>query len=149
MKRIVLLVLVFTLSCCALAQQKPGAAKQEDNSFMSWVHDAWKTVQDQGKPAAERLVRQFPKRFQGMKQQVAALSKRVHDKIADLDLEQKRAIVVELWRMRKSLDLLTLLRPEVLQSLTGLDTSGLASLEEQVKGLMSVVQTQMKRPSGA
>jgi hypothetical protein len=140
----VVLICVLMLVCLCGAQQKATAPKQQDNGFMSWIHDAWKTVQDQGKPAAEKLVRQFPKRFQDMKQQVATMSKRVHDKVVQFDVEQKRTMVIELWRMRKSLDLLTLLRPEVLQSLTGLDTSGLAALEDQVKGLMNLVQGQTK-----
>ena len=110
---------------------------------MSWVHDAWKTVQDQGRPAAERLVRQFPKRFQAVKQQVADLSKTVHSKIAAMDLEQKRNLVVELWRVRKSLDLMTLLNPDLLHELTGLDTAGLASMETQVQRMTMLVQAQI------
>jgi hypothetical protein len=47
--------------------------------------------------------------------------------------------------MRKSIDLLTLLRPDVLQSLTGLDTTGLAAMEDTVKNLISVLQPALKR----
>ena len=115
---------------------------------MSWVHDAWKTVQDQGKPAAERFVRQWPKRFQDVKKQVGELSKRTHDRVTEMDLEQKKNLAIELWRMRKSLDLLTLLSPEVLHSLTGLDTTGLGALESQIKNMIAVVQSQIdvKKP---
>jgi hypothetical protein len=110
---------------------------------MSWVHNAWKTVQEQGRPAAERIVRQWPKRFQAVKQQVADLSKTVHEKISAMDLEQKKNLIVELWRVRKSLDLMTLLQPELLHSLTGLDTVGLASLENQVQRLTAAVRAQI------
>ena len=50
--------------------------------------------------------------------------------------------------MRKSLDLLTLLQPEVLHSLTGLDTTALANLEVQVKNITAIVQAQIdpKKP---
>ena len=110
---------------------------------MTWVQGAWKTVQEQGKPAAEKIVRQWPKRFQAVKQQVADLSKQTHEKLVAMDLEQKKNLALELWRVRKSLDLMTLLRPDVLQSLTGLDTSGLAVLENQVQKLISTVQGQI------
>jgi hypothetical protein len=140
---------LFLALCCftsfAQTSGAPGTQKQaqQESGFMSWVHDAWKTVQEQGRPAAERLVRQWPKRFQSVKQQVADLSKTVRDKVVAMDLEQKRNLVVELWRVRKSLDLMTLLQPELLHSLTGLDTSALASLETQVQRMTSVVQAQI------
>jgi hypothetical protein len=146
MKRIVWLLLF--AFCCSpgFAQTATNSNKgqnQQESGFMSWVHDAWKTVQDQGRPAAERLVRQFPKRFQAVKQQVADLSKTVHSKIAAMDLEQKRNLVVELWRVRKSLDLMTLLNPDLLHELTGLDTAGLASMETQVQRMTMLVQAQI------
>ena len=122
---------------------KASKPVEQESGFMSWVHDAWKTVQDQGKPAAERIVKQFPKRFKAIKQQVADLSKTVHDKVLAMDLEQKKNLVIELWRVRKSIDLLTLLQPEVLHSLTGLDTAGLATLENTVLRLTSVVQAEI------
>jgi len=106
---------------------------------MGWVHNAWKTVQEEGRPAAERLVKQFPKRFQDMKTTVAGLNKRAHDSIDAMDLEQKKNLLIEIWRVRKSLDLMTLLKPEVLQSLTGMDTSGLKALESQATKLSDFV----------
>lgn len=142
MNRFLTVFLILVCVSSGFAQTK-GADASQDNGFMSWVHDAWKTVQEQGRPAAEKMVRQWPKRFQGMKQQVGELCKRAHDKVVEMDLEQKKNLLTELWRMRKSLDLLTLLQPEVLHSLTGLDTSGLASLESQVKNVTAVVQSQI------
>ncbi len=143
MKKFAILVLCL-FACFGFAQNGAGQ-KQQDSGFMSWVHDAWKTVQDQGKPAAEKIVRQFPKRFQGMKEHVSELSKTIHNKVKEFDVEQKRNLMVELWRMRKSIDLLTLLRPDVLQSLTGLDTTGLAAMEDTVKNLMAVLQPAFKK----
>ena len=136
---------VFLILFCAASgfAQSQGTKSTQDTTFMSWVHDAWKTVQEQGRPAAEKLVRQWPKRFQGLKQQVADLSKRAHDKVLEMDLEQKKNLITELWRMRKSLDLLTLLQPEVLHSLTGMDTTALANLEVQVKNITAIVQSQI------
>ncbi len=110
---------------------------------MSWVHGAWKTVQEEGHGAAERMVRQWPKRFSNIKQEVARVSKRAHDTVVAMDLEQKRDLLIELWRVRKSLDLLTLIHPDVLHAVTGLDTSGLAALEAQVTRLCGVVQAEV------
>lgn len=110
---------------------------------MGWVSGAWKTVQEQGKPAAERVVRQFPKRFQEVRGTVASMSKKVHDSIESMDLEQKRTLLTELWRVRKSLDLMTLLNPDVLQALTGLDTSGLKSLIAQATHLSETVTSRI------
>ncbi len=138
------LVLLVLASASGFAQN-PAPAKPQQNAFMSWVHDAWKTVQDQGRPAAARIVKQWPQRFRAVKQTVADLTKTVHDRIAAMDLEQKRQVALELWRVRKSLDLMTLLEPDVLHSLTGLDTTGLASLEKQVGSLSAVVQGQIHR----
>jgi len=139
MKRIFFLFLMLMVCVFALGQSSSTNNKQEDTGFMGWVHNAWKTVQEQGRPAAENLVKQFPKRFQNMKESVATLSKRAHTTIATMDLEQKRLLLLELWRLRKSLDLLTLLRPEVLQQVTGMDTSVLKSLEIEATHLTDFV----------
>jgi len=143
MKKVFLVLIILATAVLSLAQTSPAAKPAQDSGFMSWVHDAWKTVQEQGRPAAEQLVKEFPKRFQDVKKQVGDLSKRTREKIIAMDLEQKKNLAIELWRMRKSLDLLTLLRPEVLQSLTGLDTSGLAALETQVQNMIAIVQAQI------
>jgi len=143
--RKLVLVLLFALCCSFGFAQSAGDGTKtqkpaQQTSFMEWVNGAWKKVQEQGRPAAEKIVRQWPKRFQAVKQEVADLSKTVRDKVVAMDLEQKKNLVIELWRVRKSLDLLTLLQPDVLHSLTGLDTSGLASLETQVQRMIAVVQ---------
>ena len=147
MNRFLLTLILGCLCLGGFAQTQTGVAKPskpaEEPGMMSWVQDAWKTVQTQGKPAAERIVRQFPKRFKTVKQQVADLSKTVHDRIAAMDLEQKKNLAVERWKVRKSLDLMTLLQPEVLQSLTGLDPNDLSSLERQAQRLTALVQAQI------
>lgn len=134
---LILLFLVLGAGCFA---QKAG---DQDSGFMGWVHDAWKTVQEKGRPAAEQFVRQWPKRFQSVKKEVADLTKTVHDKVAAMDLEQKKNVALELWRVRKSLDLMALLDPSVLHSLTGLDTATVASMESQVQHLIAVVQAEI------
>jgi hypothetical protein len=139
-RRLVVWLLVFGCLAAGFAQ-KPA---QQESGFMGWVHDAWKTVQEKGRPAAEQFVRQWPKRFQSVKKEVTDLTKTVHDKVAAMDLEQKKNIALELWRVRKSLDMMALLDPSVLHSLTGLDTATVASMEKQVQTMITVVQSQIK-----
>jgi len=133
---LLLLVVGFTTAFAQSGQKQPPA---KDSGFMGWVHSAWKTVQEEGRPAAERLVQQWPKRFQDVKTSLAGLNKKAHDSIAAMNLEQKKNLLVELWRVRKSLDMMTLMKPEVLQSLTGIDTSGLKALEVQATKLTDFV----------
>jgi hypothetical protein len=142
MKRLAVILVLTMFWTLGFAQGQKTA--QQDSAFMGWVHDAWKTVQEKGKPAAEAFVRQWPKRFQSVKKEVADLTKTVRDKVAAMDLEQKKNIALELWRVRKSLDLMTLLDPDVLHSLTGLDVSTVSSLESQVQHLLAVVNAEIK-----
>jgi len=106
---------------------------------MGWVHSAWQTVQKEGKPAAEKIAKQFPERFKAVRATVENLSTKVHRGIDSMNLEQKRNTLVQIWRVRKSLDLMALLSPEMLQELTGLDTTGLRALEDQTAKMAAVV----------
>ncbi|MDR3690219.1 MAG: hypothetical protein P4L46_12620 [Fimbriimonas sp.] len=134
---VAMLVLCGVLNACGQSAPKP--AIKDDGSFMGWVHSAWEKVQREGRPAAEKVVRQWPKRFQDVKSTCTELNKRARTTIDRMDLEQKKNMLVEIWRVRKSLDLMTLLKPEVLQSLTGMDTSGLKTLEDQATSLCDFV----------
>lgn len=141
----VLALCIMCSACWAQAGPAMGAkSPQQENGFMSWVHGAWKTVQEQGRPAVERMAKEWPQRFRAIKQQVADLTKTIHERITAMDLAQKRDMALELWRVRRSLDMMTLLKPDVLHSLTGLDTAGLTSLETQVQKMSDFVHSQMK-----
>ena len=139
MKRILPLLVLMVCFGLAFGQDTKKPTAQQESGFMGWVHDAWNTVQKEGKPAAERIAKQWPKRFQDIKTTVGSLNKKAHDTIDSMNLEQKKQMLLELWRVRKSLDLLTLLNPDVLHAVTGLDTTGLKSLEEQATNLTTFV----------
>ena len=141
---------IFVLLLCfglVFGQSGKKLPERQESGFMGWVHDAWKTVQEEGRPAAERIVKEWPKRFQDIKATVGELNKKAHDKVDAMNLEQKKQMLLELWRVRKSLDLLTLLKPDVLHSVTGLDTSGLKALEDQAASLTSVVSAKIHNRS--
>jgi len=133
-----LLALLLLILCFALAGAQ--TAKKQDEGFMGWVQGAWKTVQEKGKAGADQIAKQIPKKFQEVKSAVADVNKKVHDKIDSMNLQQKKDMLVELWRIRKSVDIMMLLKPEVLHTVTGLDTTGLKSLITTVTNLQSMVQ---------
>ena len=72
------------------------------------------------------------------------LSKKVRDTIDAMNLEQKRATLEQIWRVRKSLDMMALLSPEMLQELTGLDTSTLRSMEDQAVKMTDMVTLKIR-----
>ena len=129
------------LSLSIMAQTNP---KPEERGLMGWVHSAWKTVQKEGKPAAEKLAKEFPQRFRNVKSTMDGLSKKVRDTIDAMNLEQKRATLEQIWRVRKSLDMMALLSPEMLQELTGLDTSTLRSMEDQAVKMTDMVTLKIR-----
>jgi hypothetical protein len=102
-----------------------------------WVQGAWKTVQKQGKPAAERVVREFPDRFKAIPKRASELHKRFNKSVADLKLEEKKAMIEELWRIRQGLNVMALLDSGLLAQLTGIDARTLKAAQQQVAALTS------------
>lgn len=88
---------------------------------MSWLRSAWTKVQKEGKAAAEQVVKETPEAFKALPKKVTAMTDRATKLYKSMDLEDKKAFVVELWRVRQSLNLMALLDPDVLQQLTGID----------------------------
>jgi hypothetical protein len=101
----------------------------------SWIQGAWTSVQKQGKPAAEKVVREFPERFKAIPKRAAELHKRYSKSVADLKLEERKAMIQELWRVRQSLNLMALLDAGVLEQVTGIDSKILKAAQKQVAAL--------------
>ncbi len=76
---------------------------------------------------AEALVRAAPKRFSGVKDAATTLATKIGRGVGS-SLQEKRNLVVALWRLRGSLDVLALLDPHTLETLTGLDGKTLANI---------------------
>ncbi|AIE86138.1 hypothetical protein [Fimbriimonas ginsengisoli] len=131
-RRLILIVLISTLSAVGLAQQPGGSAL---DTASSWLRTQWQRVQNEGRPAAERVVRQFPERFKNMRSQIARISKLASDFSDDHHLTEKKELLVELWRVRGSVNLLALLSPDMLHQLTGMDTKTLTTLQSQLDGI--------------
>ena len=96
-------------------------AKGPVETGMSWLRSAWSSVEKQGRPAAEKAIKEMPKFFSGLPKRVTQMTDKAAKVYKDMKLEDKKAFVLELWRVRQSLNLMALLDPEVLQNLTGID----------------------------
>ncbi len=119
------------LATTGVQDSKPGVMEQG----ASWVQGAWTTVQKQGKPAAEKLVRDFPERFKAIPKRMAEIHKRYGTSVTDMKLEERKAMLQELWRVRQSLNMMALLDSGMLEQLTGIDQKTLKAAQQQVAGL--------------
>ena len=111
-----------------------GAAQAQSPSwdgFVATARAAWQKTVDAGRPLAERIARETPGRFRLAKKQAMALVARAEAYAKSGDLEGKRALAAELWRVRGSLDLMAMLNPQTLK-LFGIDVPDLARLRADV-----------------
>ncbi len=129
---------VLILGACLVAQ-----AQSPSQDWWNRVHATYEKAVAQGRPVAERFVRQFPKRFESLKQSAKSTLNRGQNVLANSGLEEKEAFAIELWRIRQSIDLATLLSPSVLKELTGLDVPTLQELKTRVLKTEKLLQSQI------
>jgi hypothetical protein len=129
------LIAVATLSASAFA-----GAQTPLEQGQSFFQNAWKRVQSEGPAAAERLVRAAPERFKKVKGRVGELTKLTQQWTEERKLEEKKNLALELWRVRGSLDLMSLLNPDVLEQLTGIDGKTLRNLRAQTEKAQALLQ---------
>jgi hypothetical protein len=120
-------VLLLCVAAGATAQNPSPTQQAAD-----WLQREWRAVQQEGRSAAERAVREYPQRFRAVKAQVARISQVAAQAADPRRLEEKKELLLELWEVRGSLDILALCSPDVVHQLTGLDTGAVTSLEAQV-----------------
>ncbi|MER3496806.1 MAG: hypothetical protein C4320_08615, partial [Armatimonadota bacterium] len=82
---------------------------------------------------AERLVATLPNRFKGVQTEVFALQKRLTTGYATMGLKERQRNLEQLWKLRGSIDVLALLEPRTLQTLTGLAPETLADLSRRLQ----------------
>ena len=112
-----------------------GAAQAQLPSWdkvVATAKGAWAKTVEAGKPLAERIAREAPERFKLAEKQAMALVARAERYAKSGDLETKRALALELWRVRGSLDLMAMLNPETLR-LLGIDVPDLEALRTEVR----------------
>jgi hypothetical protein len=128
-------MIVHLAALCTLAttgfQPQQGALQQG----AVWLQNAWVSAQKQGRPAAEAVIREFPERFRAMPKRAAELQKRYGKTLASLKLEEKKSMLLELWRIRQGLNLMALIDSGLLEQLTGIDSKLLRSAQQQVATL--------------
>ena len=91
--------------------QTPSMAEQA----WGFVKSSWATAQKEGKVAADRFVRQFPEKFKNVPKDAKNFMARWEKQIAALDLDDRKRLALELWRIRGSLNLLALASPSTLR----------------------------------
>jgi hypothetical protein len=90
-------------------------------------------VQTEGKPLAEKLVKAAPGYYKQTSEKIAELAKEA-DKI-DLGKEgnEKKKLMLELWKLRTSVNVLSLLDAGVLKNVIGMDPSGITKMQKNLK----------------
>ena len=92
---------------------------------------AWKKTVEAGRPLAQRIAKEAPERFRLSRKQAEALVQQAEKYATSGDLQHKKELAAELWRVRGSLDLMSLLDPATLRML-GIDVPDLAKLRTDV-----------------
>lgn len=138
-----LVVALVALSSSSLAQsgqKESGLGLPSASAATSWIQNQWAKVQREGKPVAERIVREAPEQFQKIKQTAPSLMKRIEIWSRQGTPEQRAQLLGELWRLRGSLDLMALLEPETLENLTGIDAKLLKELRAKATSAYATIQ---------
>jgi hypothetical protein len=117
-----------------------AAAQSPLEQGIAFFQNAWKRVQSEGPAAAERIVRAAPERFRKVRGRVQELTKLTREWADEKRLEERKNLVLELWRVRGSLDLMSLLNPDVLESLTGIDAKTLRQLRAQTERAQAMLR---------
>lgn len=133
-------ILRHLLAGLALASAAFAGAQTPLEQGSAFFQNAWKRVQSEGPAAAERLVRATPERFKKVKGRVMELSKATREWADERRLDEKKNLALELWRVRGSLDLMSLLNPDVLEQLTGIDGKTLRNLRAQTEKAQALLQ---------
>lgn len=124
--------------------------KQAEKAYSSVVtsfSQIWQRAQKEGRPAAERLVAQAPVHFKRLKSQAVALQKVCQENLQVKSLEEKKNLLVELWRVRQGLDIISLLEPETIYQLTGINLTGVNDLRSSLRQCIATVTSALRTAS--
>jgi hypothetical protein len=118
------------LACLVVASSASAQLPTWDNVVAS-AKMAWKKTIDAGRPLAQQIARETPERFRIAKNQALSLVRQAEKFANSTDLQHKKEIAAELWRVRGSLDLMALLDPQTLK-MFGIDVPDLTKLRQSV-----------------
>jgi hypothetical protein len=113
-----------------------GQKKDEGNIVdkgIDWAVGMWNRAQKEGKPFAEKTIKQAPSYYKGIQTSLTDFARRVEKGDIAKTIEDKKKLVSELWRMRSAINLMSLLDPGVLKQLTGIDTSKFSEMQKTLQ----------------
>jgi hypothetical protein len=85
------------------------------------------------KKAADQLLKKYAPLLKDIKPRIDRWVKSVETDLANLELKEKLKLALELWRIRGSLDLLSLGDPEMIEQITGISPAEMQRLQETFK----------------
>lgn len=118
------------LACLTVAASSNAQLPSWDD-VVATAKTTWKKTVEAGRPLAQRIAKEAPERFRLAQRQAMGLVVKAQQFANSGDLKQKEALAAELWRVRGSLDLMSLLDPQTLHTL-GIDVPDLTKLRASV-----------------
>jgi hypothetical protein len=132
--RALLLVVVLALSCLGMAREQrkdPMALVKDYATMLEKRYGNSKELHE----AADRLAEKYSWALKSISYEVQDMVSMVKAKAEEMGLQEKLGLMAELWRVRSSLDLLSLTDPATMKQLTGLTIPDLSKLRVQVANL--------------
>lgn len=116
---------------CLIVASSAGAQMPTWDNVVSSAKAAWKKTVEAGRPLAMQIAKETPERFRVAKNQALSLVRQAEKLANSSDLQHKKELAAELWRVRGSLDLMALLDPQTLK-MFGIDLPDLNKLRANV-----------------
>lgn len=135
-KGLCLIICLLPIVAWAQSGSKATPKKDEGNVVdkgIDWAVGMWNRAQKEGKPFAERTIKQAPDYYKGIQKSLTDFAKRVEKGDIARTFDEKKKLVTELWRMRSAINLMSLLDPGVLKQVTGIDTKKFADMLKQLQ----------------
>lgn len=98
-------------------------------------------LEKQGRPFAEGVVKNAPTYYKATQKTLTDFAKRVEKGDLGKTTLQQKELLLELWRMRGAINVMSFLDPKVLKSYTGIDVPQLANM----KTLLGNTEKQLKK----
>jgi hypothetical protein len=121
---------------CLLPILAFGQKKEEGNFVdkgIDWAIGLWNRAEKEGKPFAEKTIKQAPAYYKGIQKSITEFAKRVERGDVAKSIQEKKKLVTELWHMRSAINLMSLLDPAVLKQLTGFDTKQFGEMQKTLQ----------------
>ena len=113
------------------------AQKKDEGNIVDkgidWAVGLWKRAEKEGKPFAEKTIKKAPDYYKGIQKSLTDFAKRVEKGDIAKTMDEKKSLITELWRMRSAINLMSLLDPEVLKQLTGVDTKKFSEMQKTLQ----------------